>query len=177
MAADLQPASGVRRLVSALLDTAAALLLTGLLASTMGMYWAQRAMVTFRIGDPESPWKGIGPMLLGLTGPVAYGFAAGLVLVLLGEPMFGTSPGKLVTNTWILPAKESRGRRGPLVIRFLVKMSGPLLYCLALVAGRWEILPLAALAVLSVLVGECGLWMAKGRTLHDRAAGTSVYLT
>lgn len=177
MAADLQPASGPRRLVSALLDLAAALLVTGLLASTMGMYWAQRAVVTFRIGDPESPWKGIGPMLLGLTGPVAYGFAAGLVLVLLGELMFGTSPGKLATNTWILTANKTRARSGPLVIRFLVKLSGPLLYCLALATGRWEILLLAALAGVSVLVGGCCLWIANGHTLHDRAVGTSVYLT
>jgi hypothetical protein len=177
VAADLQLSSGVRRLASALLDGAAALLVTGLLASTVGMYWAQRAVVTFRIEDPQSPWKGIGPMLLGLTGPVAYGFAAGLVLVLLGELMFGTSPGKLVTKTWILTANESRAPMGPLAIRFLVKMSGPLLYCLALITGRWEILPLAAIAGLTILVGGFGQWISKGRTFHDRAAGTSVFLT
>lgn len=148
--------------------------MTSLLGSTAGLYWAERAVVTFHIEDPASPWKGLGPMLLGLAGPLSYGFAAGLVLVLIGELFFAASPGKLVTRTVIRAEDGSQAAPGTLVKRFLIKTSGALLFCVALVTGRWELLPLAVVAALTVVVGGWGLWLPRGSSLHDRAAGTTV---
>lgn len=116
-------------------------------------------------------------MLLGLAGPVSYGFAAGLILVLMGELLFGVSPGKLLTKSSITAESGGPAGPGPLALRFLVKASGALLFCLALVIGRWEILPLAAVASLMVLGGGCSLWGSAGRVYHDRISGTAVFRT
>ncbi len=114
-------------------------------------------------------------MLLGLAGPLSYGFAAGLVLVLSGELLFAVSPGKLVTKIAIRAADGAGAGPGSLGWRFLIKTSGALLFCVALIIGRWEILPLAAAAAFTVVVGGWVLWIRRGRFLHDRVAGTTIH--
>jgi len=115
-------------------------------------------------------------MLLGLAGPVSYGFAAGLVLVWAGELLFGISPGKLVTKTAIRAVDGAQPGPGSLAGRFFIKTSGPLLFCLALVFGRWEILVLAGVATLTVLGSGLGWRKSGGGPIHDRASGTTVFL-
>lgn len=166
-----------RRLAAAMVDGAAALLVTVLLASTVGLFWAERAVVTFHIEDPESIWKGLGPMLMGLTAPVSYGFALGLALILLSEALFGVSPGKMVTRSAIRGADGGAPDRARLVRRFQVKTAWILLYLVALGTGFWQILVPAVLAAVAVAVGGLGMFGPAGRTLHDRLARTAVLRT
>lgn len=164
----------VRRVVASVIDGGVALVLTGLLATTVGLFWAERAVVTFRIGESGGIWTGLGPMLLGLTAPVSYGFAAGLLLVLLAEALFGVSPGKMATRLSIRRPDGRDADPARLVRRFQVKTAGILLYLLALATGLWHFLVPAVLAGLVVLLGACGLFGPAGRTLHDRIARTAV---
>ena len=58
----------IPRAVAAAIDGAAALALAVLLSTTSGTYFARRAVEAFRIGSPETLWKGPVPMIGGLLG-------------------------------------------------------------------------------------------------------------
>ena len=160
-----------RRALASGIDVTLALLLAVLLTSSSGAYFARRAVVTLRIGRPGTWWTGTLPMLLGAISPLAYGFAFALLLVWAMEPLFATSPGKLLLQSEI--AVPCGNRAGRLWLRFAVKTSGAWLLCVALVSGRW---PLACAAVLAAAVLSLGFLAVPfgGLALHDRVAGTRV---
>jgi hypothetical protein len=162
--------SAWRRGLAAAVDGGVALVLAALLASTTGMYFAERAAVTLRVGQPGSPWKGVVPMLLGAMSPLAYGSAFALLLVWSMEALFATSPGKLLWRAEIVPR---RGGRGRLWARFAIKASGAWLLCLAFVAGMWPLAALAVLAGAAVLLGACAVPFGR-RAPHDVLAGTTL---
>ena len=123
-----------RRCAASAVDGAAALLLALLMGRTLGPFFASRAVITLRIDDPESLWKGPIPMVLGIVGEVAYLLPLTLTLILLAEPLTGRTPGKAVTRLVLSPNDDMTRWR-----RFAAKGSGPLLCVLGLLIGRWEI--------------------------------------
>jgi hypothetical protein len=159
------------RLLAALVDAGVVLCLATLLSRSSGRYFAERAAVTFQIGEPGSAWKGPIPMLLGAVSTLAYGIPFAALLVLVSEALFAASPGKLLGRCEIVTAPGLRARA--LWSRFAIKGAPAWLFCVALVAGSW---PLAVLAALASGVTFFGCLAAPfGRsTLHDHVAGTQV---
>jgi hypothetical protein len=103
-----------------------------------------------------------------------YGVPAAATLLLLAEPVFGASPGKLACGLAV------RGRGGASAVRsrrwrrFLVKTSPAWSATAALVLGSWA-LALVAAGTAVLLGGAILVALARGRPLpHDAAAGTEV---
>lgn len=165
----------LRRCAAAVVDGAAALLIALLTGSTLGHYFAARAVVTLRIGEPDSVWRGPLPLVLGAVGEIAYGLPLALVLVLLAEPLTGRTPGKALLGLDLHVRGDGRAGGGRLWLRFAVKASAPLLWMLALLTGRWEIAAAGAVAAAAVLAGGAG-GLVGGGSLHDLAAGSGVSL-
>jgi len=164
----------VLRWIAAGVDGLAAGALAALLSSTSGVYFAQRAVETFRIGRPETVWKGPVPMLLGAVSTLAYGVAFALLLVWLTEALFGTSPGKLLVRREIATVPRHRWRA--LWKRFALKASGAWLFCLALALGSWPLVAAAGLATGVVVLGFLPVPFGR-QALHDRLASTTVRTT
>jgi hypothetical protein len=153
-------------------DALAGLGIAMLLASSAGSYFAERAVVTFRIGQPGTHWTGLVPFVLGAVAPLAYGLPFGLFLILIMEPLFAASPGKLLWRSEIVPvAPGPRPLR--LWTRFAIKAAPVWLACVAFVAGEWMVALAAALAAAAVLLGSVPVLAARP-ALHDRVAGTVV---
>ena len=163
-----------RRAASLLIDLVVALALTMLLASTSGRFFAERAVATLHIYDPDSLWKGPVPMVLGAVSTLSYGFAFAALLVLAAEPLTGRTPGRLATGGLVtdIAGRPADGRR--LWRRHAIKTSGFWLFCLALLVARWEILVLAAAVLLVTAVGWLGTLLPSRRALHDRLSATEV---
>lgn len=155
------------RVLASLIDAVLAFLLASLLASSSGWYFAERAVVTFRIHAPDTVWNGPLPLVLGAVSTLSYGFAFALLLVLFGEALWGAAPGKLLTRRVIVaPDRASRW------LRFGLKMAPWWLFCLALVLGRWELAAVAAACGVGLLL-DLVLSACRGRpAVHDRVAGT-----
>ena len=83
-----------RRFVAAGIDSLLATGLAFLLVDTAGHFWAERAVVALRVGEPDSLWKGGLPLVLGLLGTLVYGWPFARWLVGMTEAAFGHSPGK-----------------------------------------------------------------------------------
>ncbi len=162
------------RCAAALIDGAVSLLLAMLLANNLGVFFARRAVVTLLIDDPDSIWKGPAPLVLGALGNLVYVLPLAVLVVLLAEPLTGSSPGKALMRLVVVVDGAAPGP-APRWRRFLLKASGPLVLTLALLVGRWQ---LAALGAVLCLVTVAGLVIAVangGRaTWHDLLAGTEV---
>ncbi len=163
------------RLLAALIDTVLALVLTALLSSTTGWYFAERAVVTFRVYSSETIWNGPIPLMLGAISTITYGFAFALTVVLLGEGIWAASVGKNLTRLTVVAAPGPKA--GRVWGRYLLKLSPCIGFCIALISGWW---PLAAIALalggwsvvdllLSVVLRR-PLW-------YDRLTGTRVAKT
>lgn len=138
------------------------------------MYFARAAAETFAVGSDTTVWKGPIPLVLGMVSPISYGYAFALVLVLVPEWLSGASVGKLVTRSVVASADGSAASGARRLRRFLIKTSGAWLFCVALLARRWELVVVAALASLIVFVGVLlGLGPSRA-TLHDRWSATRV---
>jgi hypothetical protein len=158
--------------LAAAVDALAGLGIAMLLASSAGAYFAERAAVTFRIGQPGTHWTGLVPFLLGAIAPLAYGLPFGLLSILIMEPLFAASPGKLLLRSEIVPvAPGPRPMR--LWTRFALKAAPAWIACVALVAGEWTMALVAALTAGVVLLGSLPVLAARP-ALHDRVAGTTV---
>ena len=137
----------------------------------MGAWFAAGAAAALHVGQPGSPWTGVLPMLLGAVGTVTYSTPAAVVLLGLMEPLFGTSPGKILFRLYIVnPHPDAPWRPW---IRFACKTSGAGILCAAFalqsgpLAGAGVVVSLLALAGGSAALAGAGAW-------YDRVAGTGV---
>lgn len=77
------------RAVAAGLDAAAAFALSIVLAPSVGIFFARRAVVTLRIGEPGTLWRGPVPLMIGIFGEVFYLLPLTISLVWLLDPLTG----------------------------------------------------------------------------------------
>ena len=162
------------RVLAALIDTLLALLLTALLASSVGWFFAERAVVTFQVYSPDTIWNGPVPLMLGAISTVSYGFAFALVLALACEGIWGVSVGKILVRRRTVTLLGQSVSKKQSWCRYALKTAPWSLFCLALLSGRWE---------LAIVSAAFGVWAAvdlgialilRRRLWHDRVAGTRV---
>ena len=150
---------GLLRSATALaLDLVFALFLCYLLHWFVGFYFAKRAFITLRAGQPGTIWKGVIPWFLSLIGPYFYTLPLSFFLIYLPEAVWGWSIGKLLMGLRITGRAKDRW------LRFIVKTSGFWGITLAFVLGSWQVL--AFMLGIGVVVPLLGL--------SDRIAGTAV---
>lgn len=136
------------RLLATLFDLLLGALLGLLLAnSPAGFFFASRAVVMLRIGSADTIWKGPIPMIMGIMGCFVYVFPLAVLLVLLTEPLFGSSPGKRMLGLRIASCDNALITSKKLWCRSILKTAFFWGIVIALLAGNW------LLAVCSVLSG------------------------
>jgi len=147
------------------------------LAWSVGVFFARRAVVTLRIGEPNTLWKGPLPLMLGVVGEVVYLLPFTLLLVWILDPLTGATPGKRLLR---LRVRDAEGQPISLQRRWYrtaVQTFGLWGLTLALLADRWEIAALAALGGGAVLAGSLVAMGPKSLALHDRLSRTSAWRT
>ncbi len=145
-----------------------------LLSGSSGRWFAGRAAVMLSIGSPDTFWRGPIPMVLGVLGDFVYGLPFALILVLLGEAIFGAGPGKWLFGMRVTAAAGTPATGGRRLVRWAVKCSGLWLMTLALILGSRALAAVAIGASAAVLSGFL-LAAGPGRVaLHDRLSATAV---
>jgi len=166
--------SGSRRAAAALVDLACGGLLATLLARTTGLYFAERAVVTLRIGEPGTLWQGPLPMVLGIFGELVYGLPFALAVVALAGAAIGVSPGRAACGLEVRGADGRALSRLRRLGRSLVTTAGLWLLVAALAAGSGAVAVVGALVTAAILVdGALGL-RPRGTRLVDRWTRTIV---
>jgi len=142
--------------------------------SSVGYFFATRAVIMLRIGRADTIWKGPVPMMIGIFGPFVYVLPLAILLVLLSEPVTGSSPGKRVMGLKVVPPDNAVLSRAMLWRRSAIKTSLFWGLIAALLSGSW------VLALCSVIVG-CALLCSMVLTLifpvrpiHDVLSHTCV---
>lgn len=164
------------RLLSLIIDLIIALALGLVMSHSIGYFFATRAEVMLLIGHPQSIWKGPVPLILGVIGPLTYVLPLAVLVVMLAEPLFDTSPGKLILKLKIAGLNGDRPSVRNLWLRHLVKTSPLWLMNLGLITGMWHI---AVMAVLVFAVLVAGFFLSLGLerlAWHDKISRTSVFL-
>lgn len=167
-------ASPGSRIAAAVIDAAVGVALTVALAPTLGLFFARRAVVTLRIGEPGTYWQGPVPMVLGAFGEIVYLLPFTLFVARLVEPLTGASLGQRALGLRTRADNGGAATRGGLMRRAVIQTVGLWGCTLALVAGRWEIAVLAVSCGAIVLLGCLGALGPGGLTLHDRLSRTRV---
>jgi uncharacterized RDD family membrane protein YckC len=155
-------------------DLAAGLAASLALAPSVGIFFARRAVVTLRIGDPDTLWQGPLPLLLGLFGEVVYLLPFTLLLAWLLDPLTGATAGKRLFGLRVRAHDGRPATRPTLWRRSAVQTVGLWGWTLALLTGRWEIAALASLAGGVVVAGSLAALGPASLALHDRLSRTSV---
>jgi len=145
-----------------------------LLASSLGSYFAQRAVVTLRIGAPGTLWTGPLPLMLGVVGEVVYLLPFALFVAWILDPLTGATVGKRLLGLRVRDAGGRPASRRRRWFRNTLQTVGLWGWTLALVTGRWEIALVATLAGIVVLVGSLAALGPASLALHDRLSRTSV---
>jgi uncharacterized RDD family membrane protein YckC len=163
----------IRRIVAAAIDVCLVLLLTRLLAPATGAFFAARTIPTFDVGSPDTVWRGPIPFLLAFYGRIVYGAPFAAILVLLAEPLFGTSAGKSLLGLRFAAAGGGTPSPSARWIRFLAKGSGPIVFTIALLVASWPLALLGALLGATTWTGFAAVVFGR-RALHDVIARTDV---
>jgi len=145
-----------------------------ILRSGIGMFFARRAVVTLRIGRPDTLWRGPLPLMIGTLGEVFYLLPFALLLVWILDPLTGATLGKRLLGLRVRDANGQRASRRQLWYRSAIQTAGLWGWTLALLAGRWEIAVSASLAGAIVLLGSLVALGPASLALHDRLSRTSV---
>jgi uncharacterized RDD family membrane protein YckC len=145
-----------------------------LLSSTAGMYFARRAVVTLRIGEPDTFWQGPIPLMLGVVGEVNFLLPFTLFLAFALDVLPGASAGKRLFGLRIGGASGQAASSGPRLARLLIKSIACWGVALSLVIGFWPLGGIALGLGLVVCAGTLGALGPAGRTLHDVLTGTRV---
>ncbi len=162
------------RVMAALIDTMLAFLLTALLASSVGWFFAERAVITFRVYSPDTLWNGPIPLMLGAISTLSYGFAFALLVVLSCEGVWGASLGKILMRRRVRSLARDAAPSRDVWRRFALKTAPWSVFCLALLSGRWELVLVAA-ALGAWAVVDLGVALILRRRLwHERVTGTEV---
>ncbi len=131
-----------RRLAAAAIDFVLGLTLGLLLSQTrVGVFFAERAVVMLRIGNPDTIWKGPIPMIMGYLGTLVYVLPLAFLLVALVRPVTGRSPG-----TALLRVAPNDAKR-PLWYETAIRTMTLWGLIASLLAGSWQ------LALLFLIVG------------------------
>jgi len=162
------------RAAAAAIDSAAGFLLAIPLSTTVGIFFARRAVVTLHIGDPHTLWKGPLPFLLGMVGEVVYLLPFTLLLFWLLDPVAGATLGKRLLRLRVRAAAGERASPSRLWGRSAIRAAGFWGWTLALLAGVWQLAVLATVAGAVVLAGAFVALGPRSLALHDRWTGTSV---
>lgn len=161
------------RAAAAAIDAGVAIAATLLLSSSIGLFFARRAVVTLHIGDPHTLWKGPLPFILGAIGEVIYLMPFVFLLVWILDPLTGGTVGKRLLRLRVrrsdgLPA--SKARRW---FRTALQTAGFWGLTLALLAGSWQLAAIATVAGAIVLAGSFAAAGPSLLALHDRLSGTA----
>ena len=165
------------RAAAASLDTGVGFAASLVLASSIGTFFAHRAVVTLRIGDPNTLWKGPLPLMLGAVGEVVYLLPFALFVAWVLDPLTGATVGKRLLGLRVRNADCQPASRKRRWFRSALQTVGLWGWTLALVTGRWEIAVLASLAGSVVFVGSLVALGPTSFALHDRLSRTSVCRT
>lgn len=166
--------NAARRLAAGLIDIGIGIVSALLLSSTLGMFFARRAVVMLRIGEPGTWWQGPVPLMLGVMGEVVYLLPVTLWLAWLVEPLTGATIGKRAFGLRICSDAGLPAESAALWSRSLVQTSGLWLITLGLLVGRWELAAVGVFALVVMTLGSLGAVGRTGRALHDRLTGTFV---
>lgn len=149
--------------------------LAALLAPTVGAWFAEQSVATFRVGEPGTWWTGPVPMVFALTGAFTYGLPFATWLIFAAAPLFGATPGQsLLGLTTVAVEGESPGR-GARWRRFLMKAAPWSLGTAGLVIGQWVVAAGGVAALLPAAIGAIqALARGDGRTWWDRWSGTRI---
>jgi len=141
----------IRRLAATAIDMFLGGVLGLLLSNTaIGFFFASRAVVMLRIGSADTIWKGPVPMIMGILGPFVYVLPLSILLILLAEPLTGTSPGKRILGLKIILCNNATHSTKKLWARSAIKTIFFWGLVLAMLSGNW------AIALCSVVLG-CAL--------------------
>ncbi len=162
------------RAAAAAIDVACGFAATLLLSKSVGVFFARRAVVTLRIGDPHSLWKGPIPFMLGMVGEVVYLIPFVFLLVWAVDPVTGATIGKRAFGLRVRAADGRPARREKRWLRFGVETVGLWGWTFALLAGEWQLALLASAAGAAMLAGSLVALGPRSVALHDRLSGTMV---
>lgn len=123
-------------LAAGAIDIFFGLILCHFLQLFLGYYFASRAVVTLRIGQPGTIWNGPIPWVMGMFGNYVYTIPFALFLIFLPEAIWGWTIGKKMLGLRVKGTLKQRA------LRFLIKTSGFWGMTLALVIGSWQLLVL-----------------------------------
>jgi uncharacterized RDD family membrane protein YckC len=156
------------------IDAAVGFAASLVLAPSVGVFFARRAVETLRIGDPDTLWQGPLPLMLGIFGEVVYLLPFTLLLAWLLDPLTRATVGKRLLGLRVCEADGQPATRRTLWRRSAFQTVGLWGWTLALLTGRWEIAVLASLAGGMILTGSLAALGPALLALHDRLSRTCV---
>ncbi len=165
------------RAVAAAIDAMAGVATAILLSSSLGVFFARRAVVMLRIGDPETLWKGPVPLMLGVVGEVVYLLPFALFLAWILDPLTGATIGKRVMGMRVCDPDGRPSSRQARWRRSAIQTAGLWGMAVALVAGRWEMAVLATFVGVVMVAGSLLALGPASLALHDRLSSTGVHMT
>jgi RDD family len=166
-------ALSLRRVMANAIDLLIGLVLGVVLSNTVvGFFFAGRAVVMLRIGAAGTIWKGPIPMILGILGPLVYGLPFAILLVLLTEPLIGTSPGKALLGLTIVPCDGGILARRQLWRRAIIKATPFWGLTAALLAGSWMLALVFSLVGVVQLAHMALALFTSIRPAHEAWSGT-----
>ena len=140
----------------------------------VGFFFASRAVVLLKIGNPDTLWKGPIPMIMGILGPFVYVLPLSILLIFMIEPLTGASPGKRILRLRIIQEDNEVLSKKKLWYRSAIKASCFWGLVAALLFGNWI---LAFCSVVSGCVVLCSMVLSLFSSLmllHDSLFNTSV---
>lgn len=165
----------VIRSIAATIDFALGFSAAVVLSSTVGVFFARRAVITLRIGQPGTLWHGPIPLILGIFGEVVYLLPLTLLASWMIDPLTGATVGKRIARVRVRLVDGRRAAPAQLWLRWTIQTVGLWGWTLALLTGSWVVALLASLAAAVVLLGALGAAGTQSLALHDRLSGTCVY--
>jgi len=162
------------RAAAVAIDLATAFVLGIVLSPTLGIFFAERAVVTLRIGEAGTLWQGPIPLMLGIFGEIVYLLPFVLFVTWALDPMTGATIGMRVMRARVVRLDQaglSRRTRWGRVLLLTVACWG---WTLGLLTGFWLIAFVASVAGLIVWSGMLLALSRSGLTFHDRITGTTV---
>jgi hypothetical protein len=163
----------IRRVMANAIDLLVGLVLGLALSNTIvGFFFASRAVVMLRIGAADTIWKGPIPMILGMLGPFVYGLPFAILLVLLAEPLTGTSPGKALLGLTIVPSGDGIPSRRQRWRRAIVKATPCWGLTAALLTGSWVLALIVSIATVALLANVVVSCFTAIRPVHEAWSAT-----
>jgi uncharacterized RDD family membrane protein YckC len=146
-----------------------------LLSSSIGLFFARRAVVTLHIGDPHTLWKGPLPFILGAIGEVVYLIPFTFLLVWILDPLSGATVGKRLLRLRVRRTDGEPSSSARRWWRSALQTAGFWGLTLAFLVGSWQLVIVALVAGAIVFAGSFAAAGPSSLALHDRLSGTACY--